>query len=145
LKYRGADIILDFAHNPDGVKRLIEMAIQWSAKRKFIVLGQAGDRDDDQIQGMAREAVNLKADRYYLKALPKHQYERDANDVVELLRTQLLKDGAPAELVVVFPDELTAIQNMLAEAKEGDLLLVLSHEELDAVIPFLESSGAIWA
>ena len=145
LKYRGADIILDFAHNPDGVKRLIEMAVQWPAKRKFIVLGQAGDRADDQIQGMAEEAVSLNADRYYLKALPKHEYERAANDVVALLRAQLLNDGVSEELIVDYPDELTAIQNMLAEARKGDLLLVLSHEELDAVIPFLESSGATWA
>ena len=124
LQYNGADIILDFAHNPDGVKRLIEMAKQWSAKRKFIVIGQAGDRDDELILDMAREAAKLEATRYYLKALPKHQYEREAFEVVDLLQKQLVEDGISEELIVQFPDEMSAIQHMLSEASEGDLLLL---------------------
>ncbi len=144
LQYNGADIILDFAHNPDGVKRLIEMAKQWSAKRKFIVIGQAGDRDDELILDMAREAAKLDATRYYLKALPKHQYEREAFEVIDLLQKQLVEDGVSEELIVRFPDEMSAIRHMLSDASEGDLLLLLSHEELDAVLPFIEELGATW-
>lgn len=144
LQYKGSNIILDFAHNPDGVKRLIEMSKQWPAKRRLIVLGQAGDRDDSQIRAMAEEAAKLDAEQYYLKALPKHQYEREASAVVALLKEQLLKDGILEDKIVVFSDELKAIQRMLLDAQQGDLLLVLSHEELDAVLPFLEDAGATW-
>ena len=144
LQYKNADIILDFAHNPDGVRRLVETAQRWNATRRFIVIGQAGDRDDEQIQGIAAEAAKLNAERYYLKALPGHQYEREAGEVVALLRDQLIADGIPRTKIVSFPDEMSAIRQMLVDAKEGDLLLLLSHEELDSVLPFLTEVGACW-
>ena len=39
---RGAQIFLDFAHNEDGMARVVEMAKRMPAKRRLLVLGQAG-------------------------------------------------------------------------------------------------------
>ena len=52
LRYNNADVFVDFAHNPDGIRRVVEMGQQWKATRKGIVLGQAGDRLDDEIKGI---------------------------------------------------------------------------------------------
>ena len=67
LRYRDADVFVDFAHNPDGIRRVVEMGQQWDAVRKGIVLGQAGDRRDDEIRGIGHQAAALKADRYFPK------------------------------------------------------------------------------
>ncbi len=34
LTHQGADIFVDFAHNPDGIRRVVEMGQRWSAKKK---------------------------------------------------------------------------------------------------------------
>ena len=34
LRYREADVLIDFAHNPDGIRRVVEMGQQWDAVRK---------------------------------------------------------------------------------------------------------------
>ena len=101
LRYNNADVFVDFAHNPDGIRRVVEMGQRWSATRKAIVLGQAGDRLDDEIRGIGYQAAELQADRYFLKELPGHAYGREAAEVVELLSAALEREGVlPTQISV---------------------------------------------
>jgi UDP-N-acetylmuramyl tripeptide synthase len=43
----GITAIVDFAHNPHGLAALTGMVAAMDARRRAIVIGQAGDRDDD--------------------------------------------------------------------------------------------------
>jgi len=133
----GADIILDFAHNPDGIKRLVEVGCRWGAKRRTIFLGQAADRSDSQICSLAKEAAILHADRYVLKELPKHAYEVDPRVVVEKIKTFLILEGVEESKISCFADEITAVQQVLNEVQPGDLILLIVHENLDSVLNLL--------
>ena len=144
LQLNGADIILDFAHNPDGIQRLVELGMRWNAQRTFIILGQAGDRSDDHIGNMAQAAIPLNAQQYLLKELPKHAYEREPFEVVRLMREALIAAGIDEGAIVDFKTEQMAAEYALSMLQKGDLLLLLSHEELKSVIPMLESFGAQW-
>ena len=141
-RINGADIILDFAHNPDGVKRLVEVGHRWNAKRTIIFLGQASDRSDAQIYSLAREAARLQADRYIIKELPEHAYGEDPRKVVEQIQAYLIEEGIQVDNISCFSNELLAVQHVLLDLQEEDLVLLIIHENLDAVLELLKEQNA---
>ena len=144
LRYREADVFVDFAHNPDGIRRVVEMGQQWSAKRKAIVLGQAGDRRDDEIKGIGHQAADLQADRYFLKELPGHAYGREASEVVALLTEALLEKGVSPEQITVSKSDLAGAEAAMNWVEKDDLLILLSHEQLDDVMEMVMNRGCTW-
>ena len=145
LRYREADVFVDFAHNPDGIRRVVEMGQQWDAVRKGIVLGQAGDRRDDEIRGIGHQAAALKADRYFLKELPGHAYGRDAAEVVTLLSDALQERGVLPTQISISKSDLQGAEDAMEWIAAGDLLILLSHEQLDEVMEMVLERGATWA
>ncbi|MGB5889109.1 MAG: Mur ligase family protein, partial [Thermoanaerobaculia bacterium] len=59
--------IVDFAHNPHGIKALLEMASAMPARRRLVSTGQAGDRDDDSIRQLASTIADARPDRVIVK------------------------------------------------------------------------------
>lgn len=139
---QGADIIVDFAHNPDGVKRLVELGRRWEANRRFIFLGQAGDRDNEQVCSLAKEAALLQADGYIIKELPEHAYGKDPQLVAEEIRAYLIEEGISQDKISCFSNELMAVQQFLPTFQKGDFILLIVHENLDAVIELLIENQA---
>ena len=144
LRYNNADVFVDFAHNPDGIRRVVEMGQRWDAVRKGIVLGQAGDRMDDEIRGIGYQAAELNADRYFLKELPGHAYDREAAEVVELLSNALQEKGVLPSQISISKSDLQGAEDAMDWVMEGDLLILLSHEQLDDVMNMVLERGSTW-
>jgi cyanophycin synthetase len=144
LRYNDADVFVDFAHNPDGIRRVVEMGQRWDAQRKAIVLGQAGDRRDDEIQGIGYQAAELNAEAYFLKELPGHSYHRDPNEVVQLLSDALQEKGVSKDRIFFSESDIAAAEQAMDWVQEGDLLLLLSHEQLDEVMDMVLRRGSTW-
>ena len=49
LEIGGIQILLDYAHNPHGMSALVGLAQKLPAKRRLVMVGQAGDRSDEAI------------------------------------------------------------------------------------------------
>ncbi|MCB9687997.1 MAG: hypothetical protein H6735_23355 [Alphaproteobacteria bacterium] len=139
IDVRGATALVDYAHNPDGLRRLGEMSARWPARRRGMVLGQAGDRPDHLVLELAREAAALGCDRYVLKPLPGYARGRDPAEVVALLRRGLLEVGVPEERLEEAPDEVAAVRALAAWSQPGDLLLALVHEDLAGALDALRA------
>jgi len=144
LRYKDADVFLDFAHNPDGIRRVVEMGVQWQAERKGIVLGQAGDRTDAEILGIGYQAAILEADAYFLKELPDHAYGRDPSEVVKLLAQALMEKGVHEEQLFFANSDLEGAEQAMDWVKANDLLILLSHEQLDDVTQMVLERGCTW-
>ena len=144
LQYNEGDIIVDFAHNPDGVRKLAHMCAQWNAQRKIVVLGQAGDRDDQQLRDMAVASLAMQPDLVLLKELPKHAYDRHPHDVVEILRSALEENGLSPHRILEFASEQEVAMWVVNNTMAQDICLFLSHEELDDVLTMLQQAGASW-
>ena len=56
FEFGGLRVVLDFAHNPHGLRALMDLAAALPAHRRLVVIGQAGDRDDASIRELARAA-----------------------------------------------------------------------------------------
>lgn len=143
LKLRGATILLDFAHNPDGVRRMVQLAKALPAKRRLITLGQGGDRSDEAIRNLADTAHQLAADRYVLKESLHYLRGREIGEVTGLLASQLLARGVPAEQIAVCEDESSALDDALAWLKPGDLAILLIHDDFTAALARLTAAGAM--
>jgi UDP-N-acetylmuramyl tripeptide synthase len=77
----GATAIVDFAHNPHGLRALAAMMSAMPAGRRGIVIGQAGDRTDEAIRALAEAAWAMKPDRMFVKELEDYLRGRERGAV----------------------------------------------------------------
>ncbi len=135
----GARVLADFAHNPHGLKALIEMAAALPAQRRLLILGQAGDRDNNSIKELALVAARQGLDRIIIKELQKYLRGREEGEVPRLLEATLREAGMPSEALARAADEMQAVRDALDWARTGDLLLLPLHTHRDEVLALLSS------
>jgi cyanophycin synthetase len=130
----GVRILVDYAHNPHGLTALLDIARSLPAERRLILLGQAGDRDDEAIRDLARIAWTFRPDRVVVKEMVELLRGRLPGEIPALLVDELRRLGAPPESVTQAGSELEAAGEALAWARPGDLLVLLVHAQRDEVI-----------
>ena len=131
LAHRGATVLLDYAHNPEGLAQLLKVAQalrpQDRPSRLGLLLGQAGNRDDEAIATLATTAAGFRPDRVLIKELPQMLRGRAPGCVPALLQAALLQAGMPAAKVVHEADEEAAARALLAWAEQGDVVVLPLH------------------
>lgn len=131
-------VLLDFAHNPAGLAALLPIVQSLPARRRLLVIGQAGDRSDADIADFARAAAPVAFDRILVKRMEGHARGREAGAVAALLRRAFLDQGYPPAAVAQVKTELGAARAALRWAQPGDLVLFLSHEKREHSRAFFE-------
>ena len=145
IELGGAHLFLDYVHNPHGMAALATALERFPARRRLVLLGQAGDRDDTSIRELARGALALRPDRVVLKEMEAYLRGRSPGEVSRLMTAALTDAGYPREAITAAPTELDAVRAALAWAGPGDLLVLGIHQDRRAVMTFLESlRGAGW-
>ncbi len=124
----GVEILLDYAHNPDGLQGLLRIARGLAPTGRLgLLLGQAGNRDDEAIRALARTAAAAAPARVVLKDLPGLLRGRAPGEVPALLGDELRRAGlAPSQLQVEL-SEVAAARSLLAWARPGDVLVLPVH------------------
>jgi cyanophycin synthetase len=138
----GVTALVDFAHNPHGLAALSRMASGLPARRRALVIGQAGDRDDDAIREFARAAWAMRPDRVFIKEMDIYRRGREPGVIPEMIEAELRRCGAPAEALARYDSELEAVRAALDWAREGDLLLLTTHAQRDEVIALVTQRAA---
>jgi cyanophycin synthetase len=137
FKRNGTRILIDYAHNPHGLLALLDIAQSLPAERRLIVIGQAGDRDDEAVRDLARAAWTFQPDRVIVKELPEMLRGRQPGEVPAILVDEFLRLGAPPESVTRTDSALVAVREALGWARPGDLLVLLVHTQRDEVMALL--------
>lgn len=129
--HRGATVLLDYAHNPDGLAQLLSVALalrpQDRPSRLGLLLGQAGNRDDEAIADLARTAAAFRPDRVLIKELPQMLRGRASGSVPALIDAALRSSGLVAANVTHQHDEEAAAHELLAWAQPGDVVVLPLH------------------
>jgi len=125
--HHGATVLLDYAHNPDGLAQLLHVARALKPQRLGLLLGQAGNRDDAAIAALAATAAAASPDRVVLKELPAMLRGRAPGEVPSRLRQGLLAAGLAASRIEPIDDELAAALHLLAWGQPGDVLVLPVH------------------
>jgi UDP-N-acetylmuramyl tripeptide synthase len=139
----GVRVILDYAHNPDGLRGVMRVAQQLRAAngRIGMLLGHAGNRLNADIEELAVVATEFAPDLVVVKEDEGHLRGRQPGEVPALLQNALLKTGMPLAAVPICPSEVDAARMALAWARPGDALVLLIHAG-DARARMLEILGA---
>jgi UDP-N-acetylmuramyl tripeptide synthase len=138
LELGGVKILLDYAHNPHGIAAILGIAANLPARRRLLLLGQAGDRDDASIRDLARAAWRLSPDRVIVKELPEMLRGREPGVVPAILEDELRRLGAGDEAIGRATTEMEGVRQAFAWARKGDLLLLLVHTQRDEVLALRE-------
>ena len=146
--WRGATVLVDYAHNPDGLAQLLQVAQALMSKntpaRLGLLLGQAGNRDDAAITELAITAARFAPARIVIKELPRMLRGRPLGAVPALLRQGLRAAGLPAGRIDHEDDEEAAALALLAWAQPGDVVVLPVHTTAvrEALTVVLAASGA---
>jgi UDP-N-acetylmuramyl tripeptide synthase len=122
----GIKILIDFAHNPAAMAALFDMASAIPAKRRVLCFGQAGDRTDELIRELARDAWEIGLDRVEVSELAAYHRGREHGDVFRIIRDELLKLGTDDSQIVHNELELESLQDAIDWAQPGDLVIMLA-------------------
>jgi UDP-N-acetylmuramyl tripeptide synthase len=141
-QYRGAQVLIDYAHNPDGLRGLMTVATRLARTgRVALLLGQAGNRTNADMDALTATAAQFRPDFAVVKETESYLRGRAPGEVPAILRAGLLRAGLPENSIEIQMTELTAVQRVLAWATPGDVLVLPVHDRKvrDAVIQMLQS------
>jgi cyanophycin synthetase len=144
---RGTMVLIDFAHNEAGLQGLLEVSRQLatppaggrSRGKVRLALGTAGDRTDEILHNLGAQAgvgaddVVICEKRHYLRG-------RDLEGMNAILRAGVAAGGFTGQ-VETHSGELTALQALLARARRGDVVAVMTHVERREIEDWLASAG----
>jgi UDP-N-acetylmuramyl tripeptide synthase len=142
LELGGAHILLDFAHNPHGMSALVDVARTLPADRRLVLVGQAGDRNDEAIRALARAAWELQPDHVVVKDMEGYLRGREPGEVPTLLADEFSRLGLPEESLSRPGAEISSVRRALEWARPGDLLVLAVHEDRRAVIDLFDQLTA---
>jgi cyanophycin synthetase len=125
----GVEIILDYAHNPDGLRGVMRVAQQLRAPhgRIGMLLGHAGNRLNADIEELALVATEFNPDLIVVKEDEGHLRGRQPGEVPAIIQGALLRAGMPQSAVPICPSEIDAALMALDWARPGDALVLLIH------------------
>ena len=140
------EVLLDYAHNPDGLQGLLDVAAGLRREgRLALLLWHAGNRLESDFRALAAVAAAARPDRVWLKDIGGDYLRgRASGDVALILRDALHAAGMDEADLPVCLDEAEAARQALAWARAGDLLVLPVHEPArrDVVVGLLDALQA---
>lgn len=125
------DVIVDYAHTPDALQKLLEAAKSTTKNRVILVFGACGDRDKTKRPIMGEIAANL-ADRIILT--DEESYNEDP-DTIRRMVYEGIEQGSGTGKTTEIADRREAIERALSIATKGDTVLItgMGHEQFRIV------------
>lgn len=134
----GATVVVDYAHNAHGLQALVRMARRWPARRRLILASTAGDRSDADLAAMADVLATFEADRYLLCDTPGYLRGRAPGEIPHILQSELVTRGVAPEACTCLPGPLESAREALDWAHDGDVVLLPTLSQRDAVTTFVK-------
>jgi cyanophycin synthetase len=125
----GVRILVDYAHNPDGLRGLLRVAehLRGQKGRLGMLLGHAGNRQDAEIEALAGTAAEFHPALIVVKENEAHLRGRQAGEIPRVIHAALRRAGLPESSLPVRMSELEAVRCALEWAQPGDVLVLPVH------------------
>ena len=123
----GFDVIVDYAHTPDALEKLLETAHGIAKGRVILVFGACGDRDQGKRPIMGKIAAK-RADRIFLT--DEESYNENPDNIRKMIKEGIIEAGGDAKTTEI-ADRRQAIERALGSAKKDDIILItgMGHEQ----------------
>jgi UDP-N-acetylmuramyl tripeptide synthase len=125
----GVKVLIDYAHNPDGLRGFLKVAehLRGAGGRLGLLLGSAGNRQDSDIEALARTAAEFRPDFVVVKENEAHLRGRAPGELPRIIVTELRRLGLPDSALSIRDTEVEAAQCALKWARRGDVLALPVH------------------
>jgi UDP-N-acetylmuramyl tripeptide synthase len=124
----GVRVLIDYAHNPDGLRGFLKVASHMRGTgRLAVLLGQAGNRKDEDVEELARVAAEFQPDLVVLKEDEAHLRGRAPGEVPRIIRAELKRLGFPDSALPIGNSEVEGARYALNWARPGDVLALPMH------------------
>jgi cyanophycin synthetase len=125
----GIKVLIDYAHNPDGLRGFLEVAdsLRGGTGRLGLLLGQAGNRKDGDAKSLARVAAEFRPDLVVVKENEAQLRGRAPGEMPRILRAELSRLGLPDSALPLANSEVEAARYALDWARPGDVLALPLH------------------
>jgi cyanophycin synthetase len=123
----GIVVLLDYAHNPEGLDGFLTIARHAQHGRLGLLLGQAGNRDDADVRQLAIVAARHRPDRIVLKDIAGYMRGRVPGEIAEILRAALIAADVSTDALLTLLDEVEAARSLLQWARAGDVVALPVH------------------
>lgn len=135
--YNGAQVFVDFAHNPHSISAVCDALSSLPAKRRFIMLSHAGDRSDQDIRDVTIAALTFQPDVIVAAELADYLRGRSLGEIPALIEHSVTAHGFdPAQLQrAASPSQAASL--ILDQLEPGDLALLLVLSEREQVLNLL--------
>lgn len=136
-------VIIDFAHTPDALRKVLEACRELNPSRLIVVFGAGGDRDKSKRSKMGA-IVDELADLVFLTS--DNPRSEDPEAIMDMVQEGILRTPGPTFLRNW--DRLQAISEALNTAGDGDVVIIAGkgHETTqkigNEIIPFNDRSIA---
>ncbi len=122
------DVVVDYAHTPDALEKILQAAKGITKKRVILVFGACGDRDKSKRPTMG-EIAALGADRIILT--DEESYSEEPNQIRAQIYEGIERTKGGEMKTTEIADRKEAIRKALSIAKKDDTVLItgMGHEQ----------------
>jgi cyanophycin synthetase len=137
----GRVVVIDYAHNEDGLRGLVEIChgLRPTGGRVFLSFGSAGDRTNAILHRLGYTAAR-GADRVAIAELHRYLRGRDPHELIQRLQAGIVDGGRPPS--PVFSTEVEALAWMLRESAANDVLAITALGQRPEIFAYLRDRGA---
>jgi cyanophycin synthetase len=135
-----ATVIIDLAHNEDGLLALLDVAdgLRAPGARILVSAGMVGDRTDRQIESIG-EIAGRRADLVALAHKEKYLRGRTTEEIDGLIATGLGHVGVVP--LGPFDSEVESVEALAERAGDGDVIAVMCHAQRSQMYAWVADRG----
>ncbi|MCB0437793.1 MAG: cyanophycin synthetase [Mangrovimonas sp.] len=130
FRFKDFDVLLDYAHNPAGMRALQKFIDNIDATVKVGIIAGVGDRRDEDTNEVGAVAAEM-FDEIIIRQ-DKHLRGRSEEELIGLLKQGIEKQD-PNKKITIIPNEREAATHAIKNAKKGSLIVICSDVIPDAL------------
>jgi cyanophycin synthetase len=133
-------VVIDLAHNEAGLEALLEImnGVRRPGARLLLGLGAVGDRQDDLVESLGEMGAR-DADVAVIAHKARYLRGRSTDELDELFRRGAARVGV--EELPSYPTEVAGLAALVDQAKPGDVVGLMCHEDRQGVYDWLAGAG----
>lgn len=136
-----ARVFVDFAHNPHSINAISDMLDNLPANKKYLLIGQAGDRSDQDIIDLTKGALRFSPDFVVTVDLIDYLRGRELGETASIIKKECIKHGIPEAAIIHCPSPPEGAELIIDRLQKGDLALILALAERDKVFDILNKAA----
>lgn len=135
----GVTVVMDYAHNSDGLRVLLHSAVPLKALdgRLWVIYSGTGDRTDAQISEQGA-IIGALADRFILRHDSEFLRGRSEGEMEPLLRAAALDAGLAPTAIIEVEGDTAALDCALSAARSGDVIAFTVYRDRSVQIERLQ-------